>query len=453
MAPPMAPKVSFISLGCPKNLVDSEVLLGRLIKTGFDLQTDYEDSDVVVVNTCGFLKASEDESMETIGRMVKLKEEGKLKAVVVTGCLPQRYGPEFASRLHNVDAVLGITDREKIGDVCEQLLARTGKRQINLVTTDLPKYEIDRDRLRLTPPHTAYLRLSEGCNHTCAFCIIPKIRGKYRSKPVEVLMEEVRQLAKDGCKEIILIAQDSTNYGLDLYGKLCLDELLDRVSEVDGIEWIRLLYAYPTYVTDRLIQAMARNPRVVKYVDMPIQHTRERMLRRMRRGMTESRQKDLVKRWRDAIPDLSFRTTVIVGFPGETEEDFEGMLDDLRELRFDRLGAFRYSREPGTHADGMEGHLPDEVKEERHRRIMLQQQGILFAKHEARIGKIIPVIVEERKKKNVWVGRTAGDAPDIDTLIYLHGEAREGEILRARVTGRQEYDLVGDLLGARVPHP
>lgn len=448
----MAPKVSFVSLGCPKNLVDSEVLLGRLVKTGFDLQTDYENSDVVVVNTCGFLKASEDESMETIGRMVKLKEAGKLKAVVVTGCLPQRYGPGFASRLRNVDAVLGITDREKIGDVCEQLLARVGERKINLVTTDLPKYEIDRDRLRLTPPHTAYVRLSEGCNHTCAFCIIPQIRGKYRSKPVEVLMEEVRQLAKDGCKEINLIAQDSTNYGLDLYGKLCLDELLDRLGEIDGIEWIRLLYAYPTYVTDRLIQAMARNPKVVKYVDMPIQHTRERMLRLMRRGMTESRQKDLVKRWREAIPDLSFRTTVIVGFPGETEEDFEGMLADLRELRFDRLGAFQYSREKGTHADGMEGHLPDEVKAERHRRVMLQQQEILFAKHEAAIGKVVPVIVEERKKKNLWAGRTAGDAPDVDTQIYVHGEAREGEIRQARVTGRQEYDLTGDLLGGRAAH-
>lgn len=427
--------------------MDSEVLLGHLVTAGFGLETHYEDSDVVVVNTCGFLKASEDESMDTIDRMVQLKEDGRIKAVVVAGCLPQRYGPSFSKRLRNVDAVLGITDREKIGDVCERLLERTGKgRKINLVSTDLPKYEIDRDRLRLTPPHTAYVRLSEGCNHTCAFCIIPKIRGKFRSKPVEVLVEEVKKLAADGTKEINLIAQDSTNYGLDLYRKLCLDELLEKLAEIDGIEWIRLLYAYPTYVTERLIQAMARIPKVVKYVDMPIQHTKERMLRAMRRGMTETGQKALIRRWREAIPDLSFRTTVIVGFPGETDEDFEGMLEDLAELKFERLGAFQYSREKGTIADGMPGHLPDDVKAERQKRAMLQQQEILFARHEATIGKMVPVIVDEKKKKDLWVGRTAGDAPDIDTVIYLHGPAKEGEIRRARVTGRQEYDLVGDLL-------
>ncbi len=442
-----APKVSFVSLGCPKNLVDSEVLLGRLVSSGFDLETHYEDSDVVVVNTCGFLKASEDESMQTIERMVGLKEKGTLKAVVVAGCLPQRYGQAFASRLRNVDAVLGITDREKIGEVCERILEKTGRsKPLNLVTADLPKYEIDRDRLRLTAPHTAYLRLSEGCNHTCAFCIIPQIRGKFRSKPMEVILEEARALAKDGCKEVNLIAQDSTNYGLDLYRKLCLDELLERLAEIDGIEWIRLLYAYPTYVTDRLIRAMARIPKVLKYVDMPIQHTKERMLRLMRRGMTESGQKHLVRRWREEIPDLAIRTTVIVGFPGESEEDFEGMLEDLRELRFDRLGAFRYSREKGTRADEMDGHLPEDVKSRRLEQIMLQQQEILFAQHESKIGKVVPVVVEERKKKSVWVGRTASDAPDIDTTITLHGEAREGEIRRARVAGREGYDLVADLV-------
>ena len=445
----MAPKVSFISLGCPKNLVDSEVLLGNLVKSGFELRTDYEGSDVVVVNTCGFLKASEDESMETIERMVALKEKGDLKAVVVAGCLPQRHGPEFAKQLRNVDAVLGITDREKISDVCATLLKKAGggREKINLVTKDLSKYEIDRDRLPLTQPHTAYLRLSEGCNHTCAFCIIPEIRGKFRSKPLEDLLREARELADRGVKELNLIAQDSTNWGLDLYRKLALDELLEKLSEIDGVEWLRVLYAYPTYVTERLIQTMARNPKVVKYVDMPIQHTRERMLRLMRRGMTESGQKALIRLWREVVPELIFRTTIIVGFPGETEEDFEGMLEDLRELRFERLGAFRFSREPGTRADGMEGHLPEEEIQERYDRLMEQQQGIAFAAQESLIGKVIPVVVEEKGEGDAWVGRTYGDAPDIDTLIHLYGTPpADTNIALARVIGRQGYDLTGELV-------
>jgi len=446
----MAPKVSFISLGCPKNLVDSEVLLGNLVQSGFQLQSDYQGSDVVVVNTCGFLQASEDESMETIKRMVALKEQGDLKAVVVAGCLPQRHGPSFSDKLRNVDAVLGITDREKISDVCASLLkkAGTGKERINLVTKDLSKYEIDRDRLPLTLPHTAYLRLSEGCNHTCAFCIIPEIRGKFRSKPLDDLLQEARELAGRGVKELNLIAQDSTNWGLDLYRKLALDELLNQLSEVDGIEWLRVLYAYPTYVTERLIQTMAENPKVVKYVDMPIQHTRERMLRLMRRGMTESGQKELIHRWRKAIPDLIFRTTIIVGFPGETEEDFEGLMEDLRELRFERLGAFPFSREPGTRADTMEGHLPEEVIQERYNRLMEQQQSIAYATQESLIGKVIPVVVET-KEENSWVGRTYGDAPDIDTLIYLHGTPPpETNIAQARIIGRQGYDLTGELISS-----
>ncbi|MDP6957780.1 MAG: 30S ribosomal protein S12 methylthiotransferase RimO [Planctomycetota bacterium] len=446
----MAPKVSFISLGCPKNLVDSEVLLGNLVQSGFQLQSDYQGSDVVVVNTCGFLQASEDESMETIKRMVALKEQGDLKAVVVAGCLPQRHGPSFSDKLRNVDAVLGITDREKISDVCASLLqkAGTGKERINLVTKDLSKYEIDRDRLPLTLPHTAYLRLSEGCNHTCAFCIIPEIRGKFRSKPLDDLLQEARELAGRGVKELNLIAQDSTNWGLDLYRKLALDELLNQLSEVDGIEWLRVLYAYPTYVTERLIQTMAENPKVVKYVDMPIQHTRERMLRLMRRGMTESGQKELIHRWRKAIPDLIFRTTIIVGFPGETEEDFEGLMEDLRELRFERLGAFPFSREPGTRADSMEGHLPEEVIQERYNRLMEQQQSIAYATQESLIGKVIPVVVET-KEENSWVGRTYGDAPDIDTLIYLHGTPPpETNIAQARIIGRQGYDLTGELISS-----
>ncbi|HVR86365.1 MAG TPA: radical SAM protein, partial [Planctomycetota bacterium] len=264
--------MSFVSLGCAKNLVDSEVLLGHLAKGGFDLCADYKKSDVVVVNTCGFLASSEKESMDTIESMVGLKGQGRLKAVVVAGCLPQRYGVDFEKRLHGVDAVLGITNREKIADVCSTLLEKARpERPVNLVSSELPKYEIDRDRVRLTPRHSAYVRLSEGCDHTCAFCVIPNIRGKFRSKPMEVIRSEVEELARDGAKEINLIAQDTTSYGLDLYQKLVLDELLRSLEEVKGVEWIRLLYCYPSYVTDRLIQEVARNPKIVKYVDMPVQ--------------------------------------------------------------------------------------------------------------------------------------------------------------------------------------
>jgi ribosomal protein S12 methylthiotransferase len=456
------PRVSFVSLGCAKNLVDSEVLLGHLAKGGFDLCADYKQSDVVVVNTCGFLGSSEKESMDTIDSMVDLKGKGRLKAVVVAGCLPQRYGAEFEKRLQGVDAVLGITNREKIADVCSTLLEKTRPaRPLNLVSAELPKYEIDRDRVRLTPRHSAYVRLSEGCDHTCSFCVIPQIRGKFRSKPMEVIVDEARELAADGAREINLIAQDTTSYGLDLYKKLVLDELLQKLEDVKGVEWIRLLYCYPSYVTDRLIKEVARNPRLVKYVDMPIQHTRERMLRAMRRGVTETSQKDLVKKWRDNVPGLVFRTTVIVGFPGETEEDFQGMLDDLKELRFERLGAFMYSREPHSRADELPDHVAEDVKLKRYGRVMQQQQEIAFSLNRAMVNRTVPVLVEKKTGKNAWEGRTAGDAPDIDTLISLHGarpaeahgNGREGgnhvqvgDIAKARVTGFNVYDLIGDLI-------
>jgi ribosomal protein S12 methylthiotransferase len=443
------PRVSFVSLGCAKNLVDSEVLLGHLAQGGFDLCGDYKQSDVVVVNTCGFLAASEKESMDTVGRMVDLKGKGRLKAVVVAGCLPQRYGPEFADRLRGVDAVLGITDREKIAEVCSSILEKTRPaRPLNLVSSELPRYEVDRDRVRLTPKHSAYVRLSEGCDHTCAFCVIPQIRGKFRSKPMEVILAEAEELARDGAKEINLIAQDTTSYGLDLYKKLVLDELLAKLEAVKGVEWIRLLYCYPSYVTERLMREVARNPKLVKYVDMPVQHTRERMLRAMRRGVTEESQKDLIRKWRDLVPGLVFRTTVIVGFPGETDEDFDGMLADLRELRFERLGAFTYSREPGSRADALEGHVDEETKQKRYARVMQQQQEIAFSQNRALVGRTIDVLVEKKTGKDRWEGRGTGDAPDIDTVVALHGRKGEvGSLAKARITGWNVYDLIADLVG------
>ncbi len=442
------PRVALVSLGCVKNLVESEVLLGRLAVGGFDLCAEPRQADVVVINTCGFLAASEKESLEAIDAATALKGKGRLKAVVVAGCLPQRYGPEFEKRLRGADAVLGIAARDDIVETCARLLGKDPPgRPPRQASDPRSRCGADRDRVRLTPRHTAYVRVSEGCDHTCAFCVIPRIRGRFRSKPMEEILGEVRELAADGAREINLIAQDTSTYGLDLYGRLALDELLKRLEEARGVEWIRLLYCYPTTVTDRLIREVARNSKVVKYIDLPIQHTREKVLRAMRRGVTEASQKDLIRRLRDGIPGLVLRTTVLAGFPGETEEDFEGLLEDLRGLRFERLGAFAYSREAGSRSDALEGHLPEEVKLRRHERVMRQQQEIAFEWNRAQVGREVPVLVEKRLGEGRWEGRTAGDAPEIDPTIALSGNsAGTGDLARARITGWKGYDLAGRIL-------
>lgn len=439
------PRVALVSLGCVKNLVESEVLLGRLADGGFDLCSDPGRADIVLINTCGFLADSEKESLEAIDAATALKGKGRLRAVIVAGCLPQRYGPEFEKRLRGVDAVLGISARDDILRVCSTLL---GKRQagttLTIVSPPDSRCAADRNRVRLTPRHTAYVRVAEGCDRACSFCVIPRIRGKFRSKPLEEVVAEARELAADGAREINLVAQDTSTYGADLYGKPSLDELLKRLEDVPGLEWIRILYSYPTTVTDRLILEIARNSKVVKYLDLPVQHTRERILRAMRRGITETRQKDLIRKLRDGVPGLVLRTTVLVGFPGETDEDFEGLLEDLRELRFERLGAFAYSREAGSRADSLGGHLPEEVRLKRRERVMIQQQAIAFTLNKGMVGREVPVLVEKRLGKGRWEGRTAGDAPEIDPVIALSGNSvREGALAQARVTGWSGYDLIG----------
>jgi ribosomal protein S12 methylthiotransferase len=439
------PRVALVSLGCVKNLVESEVLLGRLAAGGFDLCADPAMADVAVINTCGFLADSEKESMEAIDAATALKGKGRLRAVVVAGCLPQRYGPEFEKRLRGVDAVLGISARDDLLRTCSTLLEkRRPGEPLTIVPPPDSRCATDRDRVRLTPRHIAYVRVSEGCDHTCSFCVIPRIRGKFRSKPMEEIVAEVRELAADGAREINLIAQDTSTYGADLYGEPSLDGLLKRLEDVPGVEWIRILYCYPTTVTDRLILEIARNSKVVKYLDLPVQHTREKILRAMRRGTPEARQKDLIRKLRDGVPGLVLRTTVLVGFPGETEEDFEGLLEDLRELRFERLGAFAYSREAGSRSDALEGHLPEEVRLKRRERVMVQQQAIAFTLNKGMVGREVPVLVDRRLGKGRWEGRTAGDAPEIDPVITLSGNSvREGDLARARVTGWSGYDLIG----------
>lgn len=438
-------RINFVSLGCAKNTVDSEVMLGRLATEGFVVCARPEDADVVVVNTCGFLQAAEAEALETIRGAVRLKDRGRVRAVVVAGCLPSRYGTAAEEKLDGVDAILGVPERDRIAEVCRQILADRGfdGRVLNLTSRNYPEYEIDRDRLRITPRHTAYLRVAEGCNHTCAFCIIPHIRGRFRSKPMEELVREARELAADGAVELNLIGQDVSEYGLDLYRRTMLHELLPRLADIDGVRWIRCLYMYPTMVTDAMIREIARNPKVVKYIDMPIQHTRDRMLRLMRRGLKPGQQDELIRKIRAEIPGVVFRTTVIAGHPGETIEDHEAMLEDLERYRFERLGAFVFSVEPGTRAASMPDAVPEKEGVRRRDAIMRRQRRIAAEIHKTWVGREIEAIVEGSRGRGLWIGRTAADAPDVDGSILLRGETAAGRIVRARITAARGYDLAG----------
>ncbi|OHB74881.1 MAG: ribosomal protein S12 methylthiotransferase RimO, partial [Planctomycetes bacterium RBG_16_59_8] len=416
---------------------------------GFALCAREEDSDVVVVNTCGFLKASEDESREAINRVLRLKRSGKVRGVVVAGCLPQRYGGTLAG-VDGVDAVVGLGDRKEIARLCRKIVGGNGHRESTKAVADSFTIAQDPDvgRFRLTPRHYAYVRISEGCDRTCSFCAIPSIRGKFRSKPIETIVGEVRELANDGAKEINLIAQDSTSYGLDVERRTMLPELLEKVAEVGGVEWIRLLYCYPTHVTDRLIAAIRDIPKVVKYIDLPIQHTAEGVLRRMRRGITEARQKELIETIRREIPGATLRTTVIVGFPGETEEEFNHLRESLRRFRFERLGAFVYSPEPGTPAADMENQVPEEVKEERFDTVMRLQQEIAFEINRRRVGGSCDVLIDRRlPESGCWKGRTVADAPDIDGAIVVASQKplKVGEIRQVKVTESSGYDLRGEV--------
>ncbi|MBI2922080.1 MAG: 30S ribosomal protein S12 methylthiotransferase RimO [Planctomycetes bacterium] len=454
--PPLpAGTIHFISLGCPKNLVDSEVLLGRLVLEDFAVCEKAEDADIIVVNTCGFLEASRQESIAVIREACEHKRKGEASGVVVAGCLAQRDKESLIQLLPEVDGFLGIMGEEKIAALCADLTAKVKSKRRKSPS----KYQVERNdrkcqadvgRLRLTPRHTAYVKISEGCDNVCTFCIIPKIRGRHRSKPVEMVVQEVRELATDGAKEINLIAQDTTSYGKDLYESFELPRLLREVAAVPGVRWVRLMYAYPSFFTDEMIDALAATPNVLRYVDMPLQHISDPMLKAMKRNITKAETLDLLRRLRERVPGLVLRTTFIVGFPGETEEDFEEMLAFVKEAKFDRAGAFKYSPERGTPAGRFEGQLSDAVKEDRYDRLMRAQQAVAFEHQKKWLGKEIEVLVESHQGRRT-VGRTAGDAPDIDGVIYLTGkDIPIGEIVTVRVTRAEGYDLHGRVIGAAV---
>ena len=435
-------KVGLVQLGCAKNQVDGEEMLGAL--AGIDGRTvqfvaDKNDADVLIVNTCGFIGPAKEESIAAILDAVKRKGRGQVSKVIVTGCLAQRYGADLAREIPEVDAFLGIESAPSIGNA----VFGARPRQINLVEQVADKYPlIPQARLRATAtPWTAYLKISEGCDHTCTFCAIPGIRGKHRSKPIERLVQEARQLAASGALELNLVAQDTTAYGMDLYGRLALPELLRALAEVEGIRWLRLLYCYPTMVRQPLIDALSELAQVIPYIDMPLQHGDDVMLKAMKRGGSVEQYKRLFGKMRDALPDLALRTTFLVGFPGETDAQFENLLGFVQEMRFDRVGVFTYSAEEDTPAFDLPGAIPTKVMRARRDALMAAQQPLSLASNQKWLGRTLDVLVESRRGADA-VGRSFRDAPEIDGAVVVRGcDATPGTLVAVRIVEAAHYDL------------
>ncbi len=453
MTIPNKPTLAFVSLGCPKNLVDSERMLGKLTQDGYALTPDADGADVVVVNTCGFIEPARQESLAVIREMLELKNQGRVGAVVVAGCLVERQREMLLDTVPEVDQLVSVFGREEIVRAVEQGRRRRSEATLEQRTLFRPapvKALEDTARLRVTPRHYAYLKISEGCDRLCTFCAIPGMRGKHVTKPIEEVVREAKELAADGVRELIIVAQDTTYYGLDLYGEVRLAELLRQLERVSGIEWIRILYVYPMYLTDELIDVLATATKIVPYLDMPLQHINDRVLKRMQRRVSRSETETLLARLRQAIPGLALRTTFIVGFPGETNAEFDELCEFARAARFERAGVFPYSREPGTPADRLPDHLPEDVKQARRDRLMAIQQEIAFDWNAAQVGRETEVIIDapDPEVPNHWVARSPADAPEIDGLVRVKGKnLRPGDLVRVKVTAADGYDLVARALG------
>ena len=438
--------ILFISLGCDKNLVDSEVMLGLLDKKGYQIVDSEEDADIIVVNTCCFIHDAKEESIQTILEMAEYKKEGKLKALIVTGCLAQRYQQEIIDEIPEVDAVLGTTSYDHIVEAVEEALAGNG----HVVLEDVDALpDVKEKRLVTTGGHYAYMKIAEGCDKHCTYCIIPKLRGNYRSVPMEKLLAEAKDLADQGVKELILVAQETTVYGKDLYGEKSLHKLLRELCKISGIQWIRILYCYPVEIYDELIQTIKEENKVCHYLDLPIQHASDAVLKRMGRRTSKAQLVEIIEKLRKEIPDISLRTTLITGFPGETQEQHEELKDFVDEMEFDRLGVFTYSPEEDTPAATMTEQIPEEVKEDRQAELMELQQEIAFDLAEDMVGREVLVMIEGKvADENAYVGRTYKDAPNVDGLIFINTdeELMSGDFARVRVTGALEYDLIGELI-------
>ena len=437
-------RILFLSLGCDKNLVDTEVMLGLLDAEGYQITDQEEEADVVVINTCCFIHDAKEESIQQILEMAALKEAGMIQALIVTGCLPQRYKEEVLTEIPEVDGIIGTSSYDKIVTVIADALA--GRKTMTIYQLDvLP--EVDTKRLLTTGGHYAHLKIAEGCAKHCTYCIIPQVRGNFRSVPKERILKEAKELAEQGVKELILVAQETTMYGVDLYGKKALPELLRELCTISGFRWIRLLYCYPEEITEELIQIIKEEPKICNYLDIPIQHANNDILKRMGRRTTKAELISIVEKLRKEIPDICLRTTLITGFPGETKAQHEELLDFVDEMEFDRLGVFTYSAEEDTPAAVMANQIPEEVKVERQAELMELQQEIVFALGEEMVGQEVWVMIEGKLvEENTYVGRTYRDAPGIDGLIFVEAEEEmmSGDFVKVKVIKAVEYDLIGE---------
>ena len=464
----MTEKIYLVSLGCDKNLVDSEIMLGLLSKEGYAITNELSEADYAIVNSCCFIGDAKEESINTIIEIGELKKEGKLKGLIVTGCLAQRYQSMITDELPEADAVIGTTAYDNIVSAIAEIKAKNGLPDKSLFIEDLERLAGGEEH-RLVPAGeiSSYIKIAEGCNKRCTYCIIPYIRGNYRSIPMETIVKEAEELAKQGTKELLLVAQETTLYGVDIYGKKALPELVHELSKISGIEWIRLLYCYPEEITDEIIEAIKNEKKVCHYIDLPIQHSSDAILRRMARKTNHAELRERIAKLRKEIPDITLRTTLITGFPGETEEEFKELYNFVDEMEFDRLGVFTYSAEEGTPAAEMDGQVDEEVKIARRNEIMELQQEISAEKAEGRIGKVYEVLVEgtvpvdsvngeafasimevNEDGKKVYIGRTYMDAPDVDGQVFFESdyEIMSGELVEVEIIASDEYDLFGVLI-------
>lgn len=440
-------KIGMLSLGCPKTLVDSETVLGKLTETPYELVPSVTNCDVALLNTCSFIQDAQQESVDRILELIELKKEGQIKALIVMGCLVQRFPADLQKELgKEVDAFIGSGEYHKIPDIVKRVAAGENAFEIGA-----PGYlaTSGEARVALTPQHYRYLKISEGCDHICTFCTIPSFRGKHRSRSIEDVVREARSLAGQGAKEIILTGQDTTYFGRDHTGTFMLPELMRQLDAIDGIEWIRVLYAYPSCITEEMMTVMRDSKRICHYLDMPLQHASDAMLTAMKRGITKRRTIDLIRKFRETVPDLAIRTTFIVGFPGETDDDFRELLEFMKEIRFERLGIFTYSQESGTPAALLKDQVPEKVKRDRLEQAMLLQQQISHENNQKMIGRTVRVLIEEASEDAVgeWIGRSWMDAPEVDgnVLVRSKQNLQPGSLYSVKITSVREYDLVAEI--------
>lgn len=439
--------VGMVSLGCDKNRVDAELMLGELNDRNFNITRNEKEADVIIVNTCGFIESAKQESIDTILELSQNKISGRCKMLIASGCLAERYSDELLAQIPELDAVVGVGNYMGIENIINTVLKENRK----VKAVDNINYNIDfkGSRILTTPSYKAYVKISEGCNNNCSYCIIPKLRGKYRSRSIENILNEVKELSQKGTREIILVAQDTTKYGIDLYGKRRLPELIELISKIDGVEWIRLMYCYPEDITDELINVIKTNDKVCKYIDMPIQHINDEILRRMRRISGKKEILSLIDRLKNAIPNIVIRTSIIVGFPEETEEQFQELMEFLNTYQLDRVGVFTYSQEEDTDAALYENQVDDKIKKVRQKRLINQQKRISKSINKNKIGQVLKVLIEGSRDEKMLIGRTYGDAPEIDGLVYIectqYNNIKPGDFVQVKITKAYDFDLLGEI--------